>query len=117
MVTAVALIAMAGERDIVGEGERVGDDSAAVGEGETVGEVAAEDDADISTPSTDAGVVGLSDGPAHTAMSTQLSFVEQHASMPSNVSSHGALSTMPPQSDVPFGEQSRTHDVPVSRSR
>ena len=121
MVMASALIAMAGERDIVGEGERVGGDSASVGEGETVGDSArvgegetvgseaAEDDDDIAAPSTDAAV--------QSEISTQLSLVVQHASMPSNISSHGAFSTMPPQSAVPFGEQSRTQDAPVPRSR
>ena len=122
-MAAVALIAMAGERDIVGEGERVGGDPASVGEGETVGDPdrvgeggavgpeAAEDDDDIAAPSsTDAGA-------AQSEIPIQLSFVVQHASMPSNISSHGAFSTMPPQSAVPFGEQSRTQDVPVSRSR
>jgi len=111
-MAAVALIAMAGERDIVGEGERVGDPDG-VGEGEAVGPEAAEDDDDdIAAPSsTDAAVAAQSEIPI------QLSFVVQHASMPSNISSHGAFSTTPPQSAVPLGEQSRTQDVPVSRSR
>ena len=122
---AAASIAMAGERDIVGEGERVGGDSASVGEGETVGdsdgvgegetvgpEAAEDDDDDIAAPSsTDAAAAAQSEIPI------QPSFVAQHASMPSNISSHGAFSTTPPQSAVPFGEQSRTQDVPVSRSR
>jgi hypothetical protein len=83
-----------------------------VGTGELVG--AASSFTSISSTIT---ATGDGDGPpAHSAASTQPSFVVQHSAIVSNMTSHGALSTMPPHLAVPAGSQSRTHAVPVLTS-
>jgi hypothetical protein len=82
-----------------------------VGTGELVG--AASSFTSISSTIT---ATGDGDGPAHSAASTQPSFVEQHSAIVSNMTSQGALSTMPPHLAVPTGSQSRTQAVPVLTS-
>jgi hypothetical protein len=80
-----------------------------VGAGELVG-------ASSSTSMSSAIATGEGEGPAHSAASTQPSFAEQHSAIVSNMTSHGAFSTMPPHLAVPTGSQSRTQAVPVLTS-